>query len=30
MTISVSGLNIQATQSAGGTATIAWTVFRIA
>jgi hypothetical protein len=30
MTISVSGLNIQATQSAGGTATISWSVFRIA
>jgi hypothetical protein len=30
MTISVSGLNIQATQSAGSTETISWTVFRIA
>ena len=30
MSISVSGLNIQATQSSGGTNPIAWTVFRIA
>jgi hypothetical protein len=30
MTVSVSGLNIQATQSAGGTATISWSVIRFA